>query len=185
MNILYVHGFGSKYNPRNHKVIQLQKLGEVNGVNIDYTKPEQIPGIMEFAIHDYEVDLLVGTSMGGYLAARYGALYGIPYVAINPSHTPQESMSKYLGKNVDLNGNEYELTQEAIDCYPPIETGGYGLVILDRGDEAIDPERTIEVFRGEQPVMCHDGGSHQFDHMKESLDEIKSFYNRSQVSYDV
>ena len=36
MKILYIHGFGSHYDPSKSKVQTLQSLGVVIGINLDY-----------------------------------------------------------------------------------------------------------------------------------------------------
>ncbi|MEO1945163.1 MAG: YqiA/YcfP family alpha/beta fold hydrolase, partial [Candidatus Thioglobus sp.] len=43
------------------------------------------------------IDLLVGTSMGGYMVAAIGDKLGVPFVAINPAIEPRESLKKTPG----------------------------------------------------------------------------------------
>ena len=87
MNILYIHGFGSKYDPEHEKIKTLESIGTVFGVDVDYTRGFRscFETIMDVFLTG-SVDLVVGTSMGGYMASHVGAESGTPFVAINPIH---------------------------------------------------------------------------------------------------
>ena len=88
MNIIYLHGFGSIANQNHPKVKELERLGTVKSIAPDYSK-----SFNEIILHVYshceieQVNLIVGTSMGGWLASIISALDNIPFVAINPSLT--------------------------------------------------------------------------------------------------
>jgi len=72
LNILYLHGFGSSFDPHKAKVAKLTELGTVTGPDIDYTKTySDIKEVIENFISNIpkSIDLIVGTSMGGWLAS--------------------------------------------------------------------------------------------------------------------
>ena len=114
-------------------------------------------------------DLLVGTSMGGWLAGILGAETGIPFVAINPVIDPRETLKSWLGKGVDHQGNAYELSPDSLVSYYPFTQCGSGLILLDQGDELIPWQETFRALDGCFPVHSFAGGSHRFEHMDESL----------------
>jgi len=62
----------------------------------------------------------------------------------------------------------------------------YGLILLDDGDEVIQADGVFaKGYDSDHGVLKHEGGSHRFEHMDESLDEIKKHYNMSLASYGV
>lgn len=100
--VVYFHGYGS--SPNSQKVTALrealktpvycfpadidpEKAIEEVGYNIDMVLLEDM--------HANDRMLFVGTSLGGWLASKMGALYNVPAIIINPSATPRESLKKY------------------------------------------------------------------------------------------
>lgn len=177
MNILYVHGFGSQFDPESRKSLALGNLGEVFGINLDYTQPfRQILEQCKEEILAQDIDLVVGTSMGGYTVCVLGVELGIPFVAINPARNPSVALRKYLGPGVDHNGREFTLEQEVLDEYEPLplQPQVKGLVLLDQDDEVINANLTLRMTENVYPTYMFPGGSHRFDHMTESLGYIKT-----------
>lgn len=184
MNILYIHGFGSRFDPSSEKVLTLSQLGPVAGVDLDWSAPaQQNIDDISFAIAHESVDLLVGTSMGGWGAATVGALYGIPFVAINPAVSPQDVLRRRLGDGVDYDGQPYTLTEETLSTYKALSGEGYGLILLDEGDEVIPAYHTVAALIEYHDINMFAGGSHRFEHMQDALPMIKEFYNRASASY--
>lgn len=186
MEILYIHGFGSQFDSNSEKVKALKNIGEVSGVDIDYSK--EIGSLVNYVgsvILERQIDLLVGTSMGGYLSALLGAKYGIPFVAINPVTNPRESLKKYLGTGTTYYGTDYFLSEETVNAYDPIVSGmgACGLVLLDEGDEVLDSRGTRVLLEPSYPVKIFEGGCHRFSHINESLEEIRNFYNKAGLIY--
>jgi predicted esterase YcpF (UPF0227 family) len=184
MNILYVHGFGSSYNPTHEKIQYLETLGTVVGVNVDYCKGfHAVYDKVLDVVKDKSIDLIVGTSMGGYIAAIVGAKAGIPFVSINPATSPGTSLQRWVGNFVDYNGNHHCLTEGAVHTYPDIATDGHGLVLLDRGDEVINANETAAALDAHYTVYAFLGGSHRFKHMQQAMPIITEFYNRAEAAY--
>jgi predicted esterase YcpF (UPF0227 family) len=181
VNILYVHGFGSKFDFDSEKVQTLQELGNVYGVNIDYTQPlSKTLAVCKHAINEYEIDLIVGTSMGGYTATMLGQMTNIPFVSINPARNPPVMLRKYLGTNVDHYGREYTMTEETLETYTefPDQVSVNGLVLLDEDDELIDSGLTMRLLRNNYRVFMFPGGNHRFAHMKDALPMIEHYIIR-------
>lgn len=175
INILYVHGFGSQVDPNSDKRIALAKVADVAAVAPDYTTPYD--AVMR-KVQPYlaGVDLLLGTSMGGFLVTRLAENTGIPFVAINPVLQTRKTLSKYIGTHQYHTGRTFSLSKETVGTYPDfLPCAGKGMVLLDMGDELLDSQETKVVLEPLMTVHTFAGGSHRFSHMDEALPLIKSF----------
>lgn len=175
INILYVHGFGSSVDPGSDKRVALAKIADVDAVAPDYVSPyEDVLAVVEPFLG--KADLLLGTSMGGFLVSRLSELTGKPFVAINPVLAPQHTLSKYIGTHKDHTGRTFTLSSQTLSTYPDfLPSADKGMVLLDIEDELLD-SRATEVRLGEiMPVHSFPGGSHRFSHMEEALPLIQRF----------
>lgn len=184
MKILYVHGFGSKYDPTHEKIQQLETLGEVVGVDVDYCKgfSRAFETVLAVVLSE-GIDLIVGTSMGGYMAAHVGSETGTPFVSLNPATNPSESLQKWVGGFVDYTGTEHHLAESVVQNYPDIVTEGCGLVLLDSGDEVINAYNTQSMLESFFEVHMFKGGGHRFVHMEKALPVIGVFLQKAGASY--
>lgn len=169
---LYIHGFGSLFQPESEKMQALASEFDLVGVNVDYTEGFYAVGqIVRDAIVEFKPDILIGTSMGGYTAQSLGAKLGMPYVSINPATHPYYTLQ---GRVPEVVRPEYAYNATF---------DGAGMVILDMGDEVLDSEFTLDML----PATCHvktfEGGNHRFAHMSEAVHDIKKFYNMVFSSY--
>ncbi|GGY63290.1 YqiA/YcfP family alpha/beta fold hydrolase [Marinobacter zhanjiangensis] len=174
MNILYIHGFDSSVKAQSPKYDALAELGKVTAIAPDYA--EGRAAAVELAtrtVKELDIDLLVGTSMGGWLAAQIGEQEGLPFVALNPSIEPHLTLDKYVGK--DLQG---KLSHEAVSSYGPFPVKGRGMVIVELGDEVIDSRRTVETLSPHFPVIQFSGGAHQFEKVDEIVAPIREFLSK-------
>ena len=186
MKILYIHGFGSQFDPTHEKIQLLETLGTVIGVNVDYTKGfNSVFNTVVDEIANEKVDLVIGTSMGGYMAAHCGAAAGIPFVSLNPAPTPSETLMKWVGTFTDFAGNDLVLSKNTVLSYPEISMVGCGLIIVESSDEIIKASDTVEKLEGVFKVVVFKGGSHRFTHMANALPLILEHYEHSQTSYGV
>ncbi|AUR85998.1 hypothetical protein NVP1081O_263 [Vibrio phage 1.081.O._10N.286.52.C2] len=187
MNILYLHGWGSHYDPTNEKIVELSKIGTVSGFTIDYcVDATVIESLLVKHVINAKIDLIVGTSLGGFWAASVGSVTGVPFVSINPALDPSTSLNHYIGNGITYSGNEYLLTQDVIDTYKlyDFDLYGCGLILLDKADKVVDNVATQAKMDGHYEVEMFEGGSHRFEHMKESLPLIKYHYGISQIVYN-
>ncbi|HIJ50991.1 MAG TPA: hypothetical protein HPP54_08065 [Nitrospinae bacterium] len=179
--IVYIHGFGSSYKPDSNKIRIMSGTYEVVGMSYDYTAPadQNLASLTKFAITE-KVDMTVGASLGGWYASQLGCNLGVPSVMINPAVNPGITLTKYIGENVDHYGNAYTLTQEVVDSYWDFETKGFGLVLIDAGDEVIDPD-SINHVECNYEIKTFEGGNHRFAHMAESMEFIDRHLGESVV----
>ena len=175
LNILYVHGFGSKVDPNNDKRMALAKIANVDAVAPDYSTPYR-DVLATVEPHLDKTDLLLGTSMGGFLVTRLSELTGKPFVAVNPVLEPQKTLSKYIGTHQDHTGRTFTLTEQAVSTYPAfLPSSEKGMVLLDLGDELLDSLETKAILKPQMTVHVFDGGSHRFSHMEDALPLIQTF----------
>lgn len=186
MNTLYIHGWGSAFDPQSEKAQILSELGRVRGPNLDYAagfdavKSQCLTMLME---DDY--DVIIGTSLGGYTASHVAPHAGLPFVAINPIVDPARSLERYLGTGLDHQGRTYRLEPDTIRTLPPMSLRGFGLILLDRGDELLDSEATAVYVGDRYPIVMYDGGCHRFAHTRESLPHIRNLVNSAEQVYGV
>lgn len=184
MNILYFHGWGSRFDPTSSKIQTLMGLGQVTGPNLDYTQGfANLLAQCHDAIADDDYDVVVGTSLGGYLASQVGSRWGIPFAAVNPSINPAESLQRYVGSGQDWYGEPYTLAPGSLLDWPLFSREGYGLILLDQGDELIPADETAEWVGDRYPVIMFRGGNHRFAHMAESLEYIRNLVNSAEQVY--
>lgn len=186
MKILYIHGFGSRYDPDHEKIKLLATLGEVVGVDVNYCLGYGLvfDTVMN-AVKDENIDLIVGTSMGGYMSAMVGNAAGIPFVALNPAITPRINLLKWVGNFTDHYGHEHHLTAMTASGFPDITTTGAGLVIVESNDEVIRPADTVNALNDHFHVEMFVGGNHRFANMAKALPLIKTHYENAGNIYNV
>lgn len=186
MNFVYFHGFNSAFDTTNPKIVELETIGNVTGVTYDSyaTFDEIFEYFKEVLPRDFDT-VYVGTSLGGYWAATMAKFFGLPSVIINPCYDPSELLQKYSNKSFlnYVTGNYRTFDAEVPKTYAdhPLlgndESFQYKpLLLVDLEDEVIDSEETLLILRG-FPAIAYEGGSHRFDHMQESLNEIKTYAN--------
>lgn len=177
MKILYIHGFGSKFDPNHVKIQALETLGKVIGINVDYCKG--FKSVFKDVIHKVtteKVSLIVGTSMGGYMAALVGSTASVPFVALNPATSPSNDLLQWEGIFTDYNGESHYLSESIISNYPDIVTEGWGLIIVESGDEVISANDTINKLSDYFQVEKFSGGEHQFTHIDKAIPLIEQHY---------
>ena len=120
--ILYIHGFNSSGNAvKAQKLIQYLPECKIVSPNLDYYNAtpheliEQVKGI----IRDNNVDMIVGTSLGGMLTMYMSAICDIKALAINPASQPNNTLQQFVGIELtNFATNEtHILKQEAFDAY--------------------------------------------------------------------
>ena len=98
--ILYLHGLESGQG--GPKVDFLAKKTLVHAPELDYTRKDIFPFLIS-AIEEFQPDVIMGSSMGGYSAFILGALYKLPVVAFNPalhSRTLEPNFPKFVKNHI-------------------------------------------------------------------------------------
>ena len=123
MKVIYLHGFAS--SPNSKKVDMLREAGfDVVAPIIDIDPGIAEPYLIKFIIdicnsqaHDEKL-VIVGTSLGGFWAARMGRPFDITSILINPAMNPEFSLRKAIGDNMNYKTFEsFILTEEIVAKY--------------------------------------------------------------------
>ena len=80
--ILYLHGLESAQGGK--KVDFLANRGYVYAPEMDYTRKDLFPFLMK-VVDEFQPDIIIGSSMGGYVAYVLGGLFKIPLLVFNPA----------------------------------------------------------------------------------------------------
>lgn len=172
-NVLYIHGYASNFKPDSEKMQHLASEFNLSGVDVDYSLGfDSVEACVREAVVNSHVDLLIGTSMGGYTAQRLGPKFGLPWVAINPAVDAKQVM-------IDKGHSD------VADSFDQAKFDGSGLVLLDRDDEVFDSLATYTALpnRIQELAVMYPGGDHRFQHMKQAVQEIKTFWRPFELVY--
>lgn len=178
INVLYIHGFGSSALSKSSKVEILNKeFMNVFRVAPDYSKgyDESLNEIIEYISFLYNkgiiIESVIGTSMGGYMAPIISDLVGVPYVSINPSCEPKDTLKKYsLGSMAE--------------SFKDFEVKPGGMFIVGVNDEIISPEKIIKLIKSskfEVKLVKNEFEDHRFSNISPHIGEIAEFLYSSQA----
>ena len=127
--VLYLHGLESKQG--GPKVDFLTKEFCVYAPEMDYKDPE-LNIKMFFTMQDFQPDLIIGSSMGGYVADILAQKYGVPAILFNPA-VHNRSFDPTIEPLIE--GEQADLQKKKI-------------VVLGKNDEVIPPYLTKIMFEG-------------------------------------
>ena len=183
--LLYIHGFGSCGSGQKVDVLR-QCFGDDEVLSPDLPIcPLDAMTILENLIDEHPVDLMLGSSLGGYYAEWLNGCHKIPSVLINPAVKPYELLTEFIGTNQHwCTGEPFELTSEHVENlkqYSRREPGPdeHYLVLLHSDDEVLDYRVAAERYR-DFNVVIEQGGNHRFENLDHYLAEIEAFRNANQ-----
>ena len=127
--VLYLHGLESKQG--GPKVEFLAKEFIVHAPKMDYNDPE-LNIKMFFIMQDLKPDLIIGSSMGGYVADILAEKYGVPAILFNPA-LHNRSFEPAISYPVE--GEQADLQEQRV-------------VVLGKDDEVIPPYLTKLMLEG-------------------------------------
>ncbi len=155
MIILNIHGYGG--NPHNAAYTALQENGccDITAPAIDYAmqSPENILGKLRYIIADKQIELIVGTSLGGFFAAVLSAELNLPVIFVNPClmpfhHLPRLGFQGNIKPFIPLFGMLDKLESDNVNC------------IVGADDEIIDTHDFTERMLGNARFRRIPGGKH-------------------------
>ncbi|OQX50015.1 MAG: hypothetical protein B5M46_02315 [Epsilonproteobacteria bacterium 4484_20] len=176
--ILFLHGFASCGNGEKSAVLKAY-FGEkaVLAPDLPYAPLEVIP-FLEEILEKEPVDLIIGSSLGGFYATWLAEKYRMRAVLLNPSTEPHETLKMYVGwQQRFCDGEIFEFKPVHIDQLKElkgrIEHGEY-LVLLQSEDEILDYTKAHLLYE-HQRVVIEYGGNHRFENIADYLCMIKNF----------
>ena len=135
MKALYIHGLDS--SPNEEKLLLMEKAGlETVALHLDYRNQPDAYEILKLEAIDQKVDLLTGSSLGGYIAYWLGEELGLPVLLLNPAMTIDRSVPGAITHVKELK------------C--PLR-----YVAIGAKDEIINPEANLDFFRKNGEGECH------------------------------
>lgn len=176
--ILYLHGFASCGQSNKSSALR-GYFGEdqVFSPDLPYAPADAVSYIDDL-MRKEEIDMVIGSSLGGFYATYFAEKYALKAVLLNPSVTPWETLAPHVGwQKRFCDGKAFEfkavyLNQlEALQAEPV--KGAY-LVLLQSGDETLDYEVAKHYYR-EQKVVVEYGGNHRFENIDCYFSMIERF----------
>jgi hypothetical protein len=125
--VLYLHGLESKQG--GPKVDFLAKEFCVYAPEMDYKDP-MLQNWVDFIMRQFQPDLIIGSSMGGYVADILAQKYGIPAILFNPA-VHNRSFDPAIEPLIE--GEQADLQKKKI-------------VVLGKNDKVIPPYITQIMF---------------------------------------
>jgi predicted esterase YcpF (UPF0227 family) len=179
--ILYLHGFASCGDSTKTRLLK-DYFGDANICAPDLpVPPDDAIAFIDVLIKEKAIDLLIGSSLGGYYAAYFCEKYGIKTVLINPSTEPYITLEPYIGENhFWCSGKPFIWKKEYLESLKRFKTqkikapSAY-LLLLQKGDEVLDYTKALEKFRGSM-LSLEEGGNHRFENLDVYLKTIEGFY---------
>lgn len=177
--ILFIHGFASL--GLGMKSMALRDYFGTDQVLLPDLShaPANAIGELEALLERYPVDLLVGSSLGGYYATWLNRQTSRPAVLINPAVAPFALLDDYLGEHTRPDGSRFDLTpQHLVDLRslqrPALREEERYLVLLQSGDEVLD-YRQAAAYYAAKDVVIEPGGDHRFQHFENHLPRIAAW----------
>lgn len=181
-NYLYIHGFNS--SPASKKAQDFISWCAVHRPNVNVLVPELThdPAIalvqLEEIASTTELELVVGSSLGGYYATWLSDKYNVPAVLINPAVAPwQNYREEFLGVQTNYySGKQYELTMAHIKSLENFEVRALRhpenlLLLVQTGDEVLDYRLAVDKYH-ECRQIIQEGGDHGFTGFVDMLPSI-------------
>lgn len=170
--LIYLHGFNS--SPQSHKANVMRRYCAQQRPDIRVEIP-QIPNypsdaavllseLAERYSHDYHIGL-VGSSLGGYMAAWLNNQFGFKAVLVNPAVRPYELLLDYLGEQFNPYTHQRYLLEpchieQLRELDVPVIKEPQSLWLLQQeGDEILDYRQAVEKFH-----LCRQTVEPQGDH---------------------
>ena len=182
--ILYLHGFASCGDSNKTKALK-SFFGEDDVLAPDLPpNPHEAVSLARKLIIEHDIDLIIGSSLGGFYASYLCETMGLKCVLINPSVQPFITLRPYVGTNTYwCSGETFEFTKDDLTALfeyaigRPNDPSKY-LLLLQTGDELLDYTKAKEKYEGVK-VIVEEGGNHRFENLQAYLEEIKRFRDGS------
>jgi uncharacterized protein len=184
--IVYAHGFISSSHSR--KALQLKRYITEHDVPVEYVCPDlnfdpaiAINQLIDCCGDTPSADLtVIGSSLGGFYAAILAERFDCRAILLNPSIRPHETLTKYLGPQVNLYTKEkFTFTQQHVDdlrnmaVKKPTRLERYFL-IAETGDEILDYRIAEDFYRGAKQLIVP-GGDHELKSFPGHIEAVLGF----------
>lgn len=135
MKTLYIHGLDSYPIPEKLEMLESYSL-DVVALHMDYRTEKNVYQTLRKYAQEEQVEFLVGSSLGGFLANWLGEDLGLPCLLFNPAMSYSDSLDEYMP----------EITNRLCPAR---------FVVIGAFDDTIDPEENVNWFRDEDDGTCY------------------------------
>ncbi|MRI58581.1 MAG: hypothetical protein C6H99_03630 [Epsilonproteobacteria bacterium] len=175
--VLYIHGFKSCGWGEKSKALKAY-FKDLLAPDLPIA-PARAIRFLDDLIQKEPIDLLIGSSLGGYYATYLAQKHEIRAVLINPSTRPYRTLSSFVGPQRRFcDGEEFAWKEEYIQELLKFDTTnlkrGLFLVLLQTGDEVLDYQEALKKYSNQRRVVEY-GGNHRFENIEDYLCMIKNF----------
>jgi predicted esterase YcpF (UPF0227 family) len=178
--VLYLHGFNSGYG--SPKAVLMRTACAALALPCETPQlPHRPLAALQQAeklLHGLgEKPLVVGSSMGGFLASCLAERHDLRAVLVNPAVRPARLVSEWVGEAFvnEHTGERFTIEtahREELDALTPQQvTPERYLLLLGSADETLDPADALALYRGARSVL-HPGGDHVFSALEAYLPAI-------------
>ena len=155
MKILNIHGYNGSPHNAAYAALNENSCQDITAPSIDYDaeSPEIILEGLKGIIADKQIELIVGTSLGGFFAAVLSAELNLPVILVNPClmpfhHLPRLGFQGNIKPFIPLFGMLDKLESDNVSC------------IVGADDEIIDTHDFTERMLGNARFRRIPGGKH-------------------------
>ncbi|MBZ9538677.1 esterase [Modicisalibacter tunisiensis] len=183
--VLYLHGFNSGSASPKAQLMRAVCQGLRHGAGSLACRTPQLSHRPDAALARAEAELadlgdnvlLVGSSMGGFLASVLAERHDLPAVVINPAVAPARLVEAWWGQAFvnPYNGERFTVEaahREALAAMTPAYlTPERYLLLLGTADETLDCRDAFRAYRGCR-MLIEPGGDHGFSHLAAYLPAV-------------
>ena len=179
--ILYLHGFASC--GEGNKSLLLKSYFGLENVIAPDLPPSPIDAIdmIQGILESTQIDILIGSSLGGYYATYLAEKYHMKAILLNPSTQPWETLAPYTGWQKRFCDEEvFEFKPIYLEQLKMLQTApknGRYLLFLQSGDEVLDYTKA-QSFYNKHKIIVEYGGNHRFENLDEYLSMVEKFINK-------
>ncbi|WP_373030923.1 YqiA/YcfP family alpha/beta fold hydrolase [Sulfurovum sp.] len=179
--ILYLHGFAS-CGEGNKSTLLKAYFGADSVIAPDLPpSPIDALNIIEEILRSSKIDILIGSSLGGYYATVLAEKYCMKAVLLNPSTQPWETLAAYTGWQKRFCDEEvFEFKSVYLEQLKMLRTApskGEYLLLLQSEDEVLDYTKAQSLYN-KQKIIVEYGGNHRFENLDEYLSMIEKFIQK-------
>ena len=187
--VLFIHGFAS--SGQSQKAHDLAKMLNCEVIAPDLKhQPEQDIQSLEIILKNESIELIVGSSLGGFYALLLGMRQPYKLLLINPSLHPHLTLQDRLGYVESFKGNGFDWSSNEINALAKFATDlqlsenaniqmrmllKQTLVLLARHDERLNAQETIHLLKDAQ-IIVDDEQDHRFADLTKYTPYIQQLY---------
>ncbi len=183
-HIVYLHGFASSSQSEKALLVRdyfQQHLPQhrLSVPDLPYTPAEAWQELQQLCTAA-PPQLVIGSSLGGFLATALAEQYGCRAVLINPAVRPYLLLQQHLGRYFHpVRQQHYEVRAEHLPLLENLQVQTlqrpeHYLVLLQSGDEVLDYRQALNFYQQCQTDV-QEGGDHSYQHLQSRLADIVNF----------